>query len=216
MTNWEVSQWSPGDMAPLSIAVTVKWCMAGKEKAGSCSARCSFLINMPANNSRERLPAQLLPLACSKGTQISRARGISTGRTDGGFGEEGKLGLVRPRRSFWLTRCSAIGPGVVSSVQAQLLIPGIIGCVRSSCWEWLQCQGLPGETQPAITCLSNLTLMHFDLGVRQTQYYFKGHWAKIPTTYADWPQALLLYWYHGALRWIYSLTQFVQGKSDFK
>lgn len=191
MTNWEASQWSPGDTAPLSIPVIVKWCVAGNEKVGSCFARCSFLINMPANSSRDRLPVQLLTLACSKGTQISRAQGASTGTTDRGFGEEGKLGLVRPKCSFWLTRCSAIGLGAVSSAQTQLLIPGIIGCVRSSCWELLQYQSLPGQTQPAITRLSDLTLMHFDLGVSQTQHYFKEHWVKISTRYADWPQALL-------------------------
>lgn len=137
VTNQKVSQRSPGDMAPLSIPVTVKWCMAGNEKAGSCFARCSFLINMPADSSRERLPVQLLTLASSKDTQISRAQEASTATTDSGFREEGKLGLVRPKCSFWLTRCSAIGLGAVSSVQAQLLIPVIIGCVRSSCWELL-------------------------------------------------------------------------------
>lgn len=55
---------------------------------------------MPANSSTLRLPVPVLTLASPEGTQLSRDQGAGRGYwEDTGFGEQGKVGLVRGKRS---------------------------------------------------------------------------------------------------------------------
>lgn len=128
---------------------------------------CLFLIALPANSSR-------LTSAIPKGTQFPRGQGASIGPTDPGFGEEGKVGLVRETHrsaagevfSYRAGSCSRLWGTAISIgdnwlCQEQLLRATMVSeCAR---------------TDPAIICMNDLTLMHFDLGVSQTQYYFKEH-----------------------------------------
>lgn len=120
---------------------------------------------MPANSSR-------LTSAIPKGTQFSRGQGASIGPTDPGFGEEGKVGLVKDTRrsvadevfSYRAGSCSKLWGTVISIgdnwlCQEQLLRATVVS--------------EHARTDPAITCMNDLTLMRFDLGVSQTQYYFK-------------------------------------------